>query len=536
MKPLFALILGTATLGWAAVCQADPVSLQTVHTNKSRFRIPYRYDAAEMKSLGAKEIRLYASTDRGLRWQHIQTVKPQAGRFNFEAVGDGEYWFAVRTLDGRNRLHPTGNLVEPELTVVVDTTAPRLEVSLRQLEAGKVQLAWRASDQNLDPTKLRLEYIQSGSADWQPVSVVPQASGQTAWTVQRGGMVAVRGSISDLANNMADAQSQVRVESAPQGVPELPASDYRQPIANSNQQRFPASQFSSGVNRPVSPPPQDPFSAFSNQPARTHRNPASAGMGSTAITPMPFNQFVSSQPDARPDVFQPRYPATPEVGRDLQPRSNGRIVNSRTFEIGYQVEQVGPSGVGSVEMYITQDNGRKWYKYGADPDHVSPFRIDVPQEGMYGFALRVLSGVGMSDNPPQAGDQPEIVIAVDTTPPIVNLLPVQQGQGVSLNTMLVRWQASDAHPADKSIAISYAVTAAGPWQPIDGWLSNSGSYLWTVGVKAPPKIYLRLSARDAAGNIAHTVSSQPIIVDMSKPSARFVDVESINFAPRGQKK
>ncbi len=464
--------------------------------------------------------------------------------FSFERDDTSMFGFGVpnlmrdsqKAINGgwRMTMDNAGLSVGPQ--VVVDTTAPRLEVSLRQLEAGKVQLAWRASDQNLDPTKLRLEYIQSGSADWQPVSVVPQASGQTAWTVQRGGMVAVRGSISDLANNMADAQSQVRVESAPQGVPELPASDYRQPIANSNQQRFPASQFSSGVNRPVSPPPQDPFSAFSNQPARTHRNPASAGMGSTAITPMPFNQFVSSQPDARPDGFQPRYPATPEVGRDLQPRSNGRIVNSRTFEIGYQVEQVGPSGVGSVEMYITQDNGRKWYKYGADPDHVSPFRIDVPQEGMYGFALRVLSGVGMSDNPPQAGDQPEIVIAVDTTPPIVNLLPVQQGQGVSLNTMLVRWQASDAHPADKSIAISYAVTAAGPWQPIDGWLSNSGSYLWTVGVKAPPKIYLRLSARDAAGNIAHTVSSQPIIVDMSKPSARFVDVESINFAPRGQKK
>src|SRR5579872_6632765 len=130
---------------WAADGAAN-----AVFTNKVRFRIPFRYDAAEMQRLQAREVQLFVSTDHGGRWRMIDKVDPHNEHFDFLAPGDGEYWFAVRTLDAFNRLHPQGTAIEPALKVIVDCTPPALELSLTEVEPGKVELRWTAADDHLD--------------------------------------------------------------------------------------------------------------------------------------------------------------------------------------------------------------------------------------------------------------------------------------------------------------------------------------------------------------------------------------------------
>jgi hypothetical protein len=206
-------------------------------------------------------------------------------------------------------------------------------------------------------------------------------------------------------------------------------------------------------------------------------------------------------------------------------------VNAEHFQIGYTVDDVGPSGVSSVELYITQDDGQKWYKYGDDPDRVSPFQVKVPTDGIYGFALRVRSGVGLVADPPQPGEKPLVVVVIDKTPPVVNIMPAQQGQGVSLNKILIRWTVDDDYLVDRPIALAYATHLGGPWEPISGWQPNTGSYLWTFGPGVPTKLYLRVTARDLAGNISRAESPRPVVIDLSKPSARIVNVKSIT-APK----
>src|SRR5690242_6799704 len=75
---------------------------EPVFTNRPRFRIPFRFDAAEMQRLRPREVQLHVSNDRGVRWQHLLSADPGAGKFDFEATADGEYWFTVKTLDGQN--------------------------------------------------------------------------------------------------------------------------------------------------------------------------------------------------------------------------------------------------------------------------------------------------------------------------------------------------------------------------------------------------------------------------------------------------
>lgn len=531
-------ILSNSTL--AAATPSAPV-----FTSKTQFRIPYHYDQAEIDRLGAREIRLYVSTDRGVRWNHLKSVAPTARKFPFEATQDGEYWFSVRTLDSKNQLHPSGRVFEPGLRVVIDTTPPQLELNLRQISPGKVQLVWNAVDRYLDPTKLVLEYSQNGSQNWQRVIVAPHSKGQTTWSISQGGVVAVRGVIKDRANNIGSSQKKIRVvAAASRTVPkvkkqELP--DFNQPIAQG------------GIpdNRLTAMPPESLAPYSSSDQALESDQPESPGhhtpladrklpsvfpkkYGSNPETPIEKSirdqvqgQYVADNPEKRPPYAKKRYPAAKQ---NWQPERK-QVLNGTQFQIGFQVDEVGPSGIGAVELYITEDNGQKWYKYGEDPDKKSPFHVEVPQDGIYGFALRVRSGVGLADALPKSGEKPDVVIVVDRVAPVIKLNPVKQELGGQGNKVTISWEMSDENLAEKSIAVNYSTQPDGPWEPIVGWQEDTGRFTWAVGPGNPTRFFLQVVARDAADNTSKAVTATPIVLDLTKPSGRIVDVEVISQSP-----
>ncbi|HET6425955.1 MAG TPA: hypothetical protein VFG20_19855, partial [Planctomycetaceae bacterium] len=225
-------------------------------------------------------------------------------------------------------------------------------------------------------------------------------------------------------------------------------------------------------------------------------------------------------------------PTTPEIGSNRITTSRQRLVNTRHFQLGYTVDEVGPSGIGSVELFITQDNGRKWFRYGEDADHTSPFDVKLNQDGEYGFTIRVRSGAGLSNDPPTPGELPSMNVCVDLTPPALELLSVEQGRGQELNQILIRWRSQDAHPSDKAISLYYSANPNGPWEPISTWRQDTGSFAWGVGPGVPGQVFVRVMARDAAGNISKVDSTQPLLVDLTRPTARIVDVETSPVGPR----
>lgn len=536
MKPILRWAVCLACL--LSTAQAGAQQLPNpIFTNQPSFRIPFRFDQAEMRRLQAKEIRLFLSRNGGLEWQHAQSVAPDASRFDFKAATDGEFWFAVRTLDGRNQLHPDNDVIEPGLIVVVDRQNPDLQLLLQQAEPGKVSLSWSASDTNLDPSKLLLEFSQGGN-DWQQVSVKVQAAGQTSWSIPTGGQVTVRGSVADRAGNVGSAQTAVVVQNSgqqPMGQ-QLPAgqmrrrpdaADYTQPVAGGNRgsdfsssNQFP---FGSPASASVPPAPNDPFSSFPTPGAPSAQNFPAAKFPTEAkaTNAFPPTPLASSSGQGRVST------AEWGMGRSRLPASGRfRAVKSHRFEINYRIDDVGPSGVSAVELFVTQNNGQKWWKYGEDPDKQSPFVVEVPEDGIYGFGIRVRSGAGLADDPPQSGEEPSIVLVVDRTPPAAQLLPVQQGAGGSMNKITISWRISDDNPSDKPVSLFYAANPNGPWEPICNSQPDTGSYVWNVNQGVPSRLYVRLLARDAAGNQSFVDTPQPVLVDLSKPTARIVDVES----------
>lgn len=497
---------GLLLLGAEQLLAAPPA--KPIVTNKLRFRIPFRTDPQALQRLQARELQLFVSTNRGGNWALAQAIPPQTGRFEYQAASDGEYWFAVRTIDGFGQPHPAGEL-EPGLIVLVDTSPPQLELQLQAISPGKVQLAWQALDPHLDPATLRLEYRQTGMPDWQPVSVLPKSSGLTSWSVPQGGQVAVRGSIADAAGNQTTQQAQATVLPGDPLSPRPPGSTAREPIAEAD---------------PFSEPPLLPQRPVPGSPIIT---PGPAREPAGGIAP----QFISGNLASRPEITQDRWTAEDAASQPLAtgtpPGGPGRsrIINTRRFQLNYKIDDVGPSGVGGVDLYITQDGGRQWFRYGEDADRTSPIEVQVPYDGEFGFTVRVRSGAGLALDPPQPGEPPAIRVIVDQSPPKLELLPVEQGQGTAMNQLVIRWRCSDAYPSDKPISLYYAPTLQGPWELISGWRPDTGSYTWSVGPGAPAQFYVRVMARDAAGNISSAETPQPLVVDLTRPTARIVDVE-----------
>jgi hypothetical protein len=478
----FGLVLGmAASCAGESAGPAGAVGLsQPIHTRQTAFGIPFRIQRAQEPLQEPVEVRLYVSGDRGATWRLYGRVAPAQGHFAFRAGGDGEYWFMVRTLDRAGRLRPRGP-ERPDLRVVVDTTPPRLHLEAGQAEAGRVTARWQVADAHLNPAALRLQYRTAESQPWRTVATRPEGSapatgvrtGEASWLVSPGaGRVEIRAEAVDLAGNPAVSQA----------LAALP-----------------------------SPRPAGPTAAWASTQT------PQPGVVDIQIQPTPGTQYGPA-PDPAPGV----------ATTGLPPGVRPRILNTRVFELDYAVDAVGPSGIARVEVWGTRDGGRNWTSFGVDEDRESPILVTAEEEGIYGFCVCVENGVGLGGGPPPSGRPPDIWIGVDLTKPAVRLIDAEQGTGPQAGQLLLRWEARDWALTAQPVSLFYSANPVGPWTPIVSGLQRAGEYPWTVASDVPERLYLRVEARDEAGNLGIYETPQPTLLDRLRPSVHIRDVRPLD--------
>jgi hypothetical protein len=202
---------------------------------------------------------------------------------------------------------------------------------------------------------------------------------------------------------------------------------------------------------------------------------------------------------------------------------NVRYVNSTKISLNYDVDNVGKSGVSVVELWMTRD-GNSWNQEQTQNKREPPFVFEVAGEGRYGFTLLARSGVGMGDPPPRLGDPPQIWVEVDTTKPAVRLEKVDVGRGADTGNLTILYKASDRNITDRPITLLYAEKPDGPWTPIVKDEDNTGRFVWKMPADVPYQLYVRVEARDKAGNVGGDETPQPVAVDLSQPKVRVLDV------------
>jgi hypothetical protein len=216
-------------------------------------------------------------------------------------------------------------------------------------------------------------------------------------------------------------------------------------------------------------------------------------------------------------------------GPAADPLATGvRMVNKKRIRFNFKIDDVGPSKVKTVEVWWTQERGL-WQKYEREYPPDVPFEIEVVGEGRYGFALVAVSGVGHAEARPQAGDPPQVWVEVDLTPPAVQLLGVEVGNGADKGTVTVRWQATDKFMAAQPITLSYG-TADGQWVPFATNIANDGRYVWRMPEGLPYQFPIKVEAVDQAGNVGSDKTQKDVIVDLSVPKARVIGIEAVKPA------
>ena len=211
-------------------------------------------------------------------------------------------------------------------------------------------------------------------------------------------------------------------------------------------------------------------------------------------------------------------------------------VRDKTVAIDFTVDRVGPSGVKKIDVYVTQDDGQSWFKYSDTIATNPPLNLDLPaKDGLYGFCMVLYSGVGQTEGPPRPGDLPHFRLLVDRTAPQVAMYPPVLDPSQP-NALLLRYKAADANLVPDSVTLYWRSRMDQPWQPIpssarhpmpqaDGVVECS----WTITPEIPNNVYLRVTARDQAGNIGEFVTRDPVMVDLNKPVARVKGVVSVSY-------
>jgi hypothetical protein len=518
---LLLALAGTARPEEAPESETVP---KPIFTRQGRFAIPFRVEIPAANVSPPTKIRLFVSENEGRNWHIDGEVLPTEKGFDFRSAHDGEYWFTIRSVDAQGHSYPDG-AYDPQLRVIVDTLAPRLDLRAERGTDGEITVHWDVVDTAIDPATFKLEYQFAGGA-WQTLAIEPESQhlakltfvGETLWWPPAGsGKIVLRASVTDQAGNPAVSQFQLDGNIAPaaQGTPAAAARNQPSTVGPPGRKllEWPAEPTAETLGRSL----PGAASGGGRRPGQDSAWRVAKG-GSTGHDPNgPAGPRVSTQTVAQETPLSPAAGGVGEFG-SWPVGERPQMVNRRTFELDYELDAVGNSGVAKVELWGTRDGGRHWQRFSQDDDNRSPIVATVVAEGLYGFRVVVESGNGLASETPRDGDLPEVWINVDLTKPTARITATdvahEQGE------LAIRWEAGDASLEPRPVSLWYSDQPHGPWTPIASGLENTGSFVWRLDNHVPEQVYLRLEVRDEAGNVGMDETRTPLLIDRQRPQGR----------------
>lgn len=560
--------LGLANLTTASALQAQDTE-GVAHVQTAQFKIPFNIEARGTEAL---KVQLWVSADEGASWQTFGSVPAEAKAFDFRAAAEGLYLFKVATIDSSGTTYP--NLGSPlrvmvdttkpraELQTDIDGSGQLVidvKVFDEYLETGSAVLRVR-SDQQTNWLDLPLELRQTEPGLFH---------GQVVTSLSPCREVAVAFTVKDLALNEGEATCEYTLPRTAAANPDvtLASNKHSASTANAGAQDQanslgggPRLTATPGATRWTPTTPTTPPGGQGNSSRRTGAIPPATSSAQPRLTdagaapgrlaasgqlslepPTGVTEEIPLPPALAPESFAPDGLAPPHAGSQglsleaesptssapsqrrqaaatddvpsaAQASTIGQAFHckSRAFSLDYSVEALGGSTLADVELWGTEDGGRQWQKWGSDPDRVSPFDVQVGNDGLFGFRMVVVGTNGIVSNRPREGDSADVWINIDTQVPSINITRAVYGEGPEDGLLVIDYHCEDGHLVERPIALAYSERTEGPWTEIATGLANTGLYLWKAPQTLPDKVYLKIECVDKAGNIGKHRLDLPI--------------------------
>jgi hypothetical protein len=164
--------------------------LPTLQAGASRFALQYAIDDAG--PAGVAKVQLWVTHDGGRTWYPQPEDADKTSPYLVDVGGEGTFGLrlCVQGLSGLGDTPPAPN-DPPELWVEVDSSPPLVQVYPPRVgtgrSAGKVLIAWRASDPHLAARPVTILYRgEDSDAAWTPVADQLENTGQYIWAVPPG--------------------------------------------------------------------------------------------------------------------------------------------------------------------------------------------------------------------------------------------------------------------------------------------------------------------------------------------------------------
>ena len=528
------VLLASSTAGQAPLADDIVASPLRIHA------LDIIYDPKTPKS-DLEKIELVWSDDRGQTWHAQPAVSPDAKSITFEAKRDGLYYLSMVMFTKSGRRIPADFMTAPpEVKLLIDSAKPNVTLPVARRVGEEIQLEWAIDDQYPNDAKTQVVYRRSKSTEaWTLVPASSFRGRSVTFAPKFPGPIEARVDVSDYAGNTEGIAKELPGSDEVGGIA---TASYTPPPVKPNPVETltpatslepippPSMTMPSGVTPMIAPPSVTPMAAA---PLPVVAQPSIAvAPAFPAALPQTIPQVAPTLPaEPAPAAFTPVGAAPVFTATAAPSVPDVKAFNTTRFDVAYEVDG-GSSGVSRVDVYVTRDDGRTWRRWSQHPQSERPLKIALDQsfnqrnpqpEGDYGFKLVPTSGAGLSEGAPTASTPPEFRARIDLTPPRVDVF-MPQADPAQRNAMLLRWRVTDANKSVEPVQIEWSETPAGPWTAVTGTASHAPSgddaLLWLLPEQTPPKVYLKFTAIDAAGNKLVTVSNQPFLVDPHRPTAR----------------
>lgn len=200
------------------------------------------------------------------------------------------------------------------------------------------------------------------------------------------------------------------------------------------------------------------------------------------------------------------------------------ISANQTLSIDTVVEDKGPAGLTSAQLYLSLDDGTSWTE---GPAIQTPFKSvawKAPADGRYRLAVVGTDGAGNMTATPKGKAEDQFVLTVDTVVPTITLnstigindaAAVQQVARRAFkpgDRLQVAFTIKDANLKPNSVAVFLNLDPAKPWLELGKDLPADAAFRFELGkdvvVTDTKQARIKVTAVDLAGNPGEVVATE----------------------------
>jgi len=233
-------------------------------------------------------------------------------------------------------------------------------------------------------------------------------------------------------------------------------------------------------------------------------------------TPLPELPPITGVTIGAPEILKPKF-----------------LLNQRDIALDFEITRMGFSKIVAVELWTTRDEGKTWQTTDRKEGCESPLRTRLWSEGDYGFKMVFESETGIKTPEPKPGQNPDFGLILDTTPPKVKLEGLFK-YDIDPRSVTIGWSSQDERLDPSFIRLEYSLNGI-EWNEIPDVkpraLQTAFDFKWSMPEDLPPRVQLRVTTRDQAGNYGMAQTSVGAIIDLVEPAGKIIGIRDENAKP-----